>query len=68
VMVAPGTYAVEFSGLAASTDYYAHYVAVDLDAIESNVASSAVFTTDAALTVSSSTSTATGGKTAKKGK
>lgn len=42
-----GSQAVSFTGLTASTTYYAHYVHDDAAANESNVVSSASFTTDA---------------------
>ena len=44
-----GTQNVSFTGLTASTDYYAHYVHDDSSTNESNVVSSASFTTDEAV-------------------
>lgn len=66
---ATGTQAVTFSGLTASTTYYAHYVHRDAAGNDSAVASSASFTTAAAgdvtpPTLSAPSGTATGTTTA----
>lgn len=47
-VTATGAQAVSFTGLTASTTYYAHYVHPDATGNDSNVASSAAFTTAAA--------------------
>jgi len=47
-VTATGSQAVSFTGLTPSTTYYAHYVHDDAATNESNVVSSASFTTDAA--------------------
>jgi len=50
-VITTGSQAVSFTGLTASTTYYAHYVQDDSSANTSNVVSSTSFTTDAAFNV-----------------
>lgn len=59
-----GVQNVSFTGLTASTTYYAHYVQDDAATNESNVVSSTSFTTDApAFSITPSTTTPTEGDT-----